>query len=71
VVLSDASLVQLMYEQRRHGLGRLLTVTAKGGSRASLAGRTVVITGGGRGIGAATAIALAEAGARVAVAARN
>jgi len=39
--------------------------------RDSLAGRTAVITGGGRGIGAATAIALAEAGARVAVAARN
>lgn len=36
-----------------------------------LAGRTAVITGGGRGIGAATAIALAEAGAQVAVAARN
>jgi NAD(P)-dependent dehydrogenase (short-subunit alcohol dehydrogenase family) len=49
----------------------VLTDTAKGGARASLVGRTAVITGGGRGIGAATAIALAEAGARVAVAARN
>jgi NAD(P)-dependent dehydrogenase (short-subunit alcohol dehydrogenase family) len=37
----------------------------------SLAGRSAVVTGGGRGIGAATAIALAEAGASVAVAARN
>jgi NAD(P)-dependent dehydrogenase (short-subunit alcohol dehydrogenase family) len=36
-----------------------------------LAGRAAVITGGGRGIGAATAIALAEAGATVAVAGRN
>jgi NAD(P)-dependent dehydrogenase (short-subunit alcohol dehydrogenase family) len=48
-----------------------LTATGNGKARASLAGRSVVITGGGRGIGAATAIALAEAGARVAVAARN
>ncbi|MDH3207164.1 MAG: SDR family oxidoreductase [Gemmatimonadota bacterium] len=48
-----------------------MTALANGDPRASLAGRTVVITGGGRGIGAATAIALAEAGARVAVAARN
>jgi NAD(P)-dependent dehydrogenase (short-subunit alcohol dehydrogenase family) len=37
----------------------------------SLIGRTAVVTGGGRGIGAATAIALAEAGASVAIAARN
>jgi NAD(P)-dependent dehydrogenase (short-subunit alcohol dehydrogenase family) len=52
-------------------MNRVLTETAGGGRKASLAGRTAVITGGGRGIGAATAIALAEAGARVAVAARN
>jgi NAD(P)-dependent dehydrogenase (short-subunit alcohol dehydrogenase family) len=37
----------------------------------SLDGYNAVITGGGRGIGAATAIALAEAGAKVSVAARN
>jgi NAD(P)-dependent dehydrogenase (short-subunit alcohol dehydrogenase family) len=37
----------------------------------SLIGRTAVVTGGGRGIGAATGIALAEAGAAVALAARN
>ncbi|MBM4185532.1 MAG: SDR family NAD(P)-dependent oxidoreductase [Gemmatimonadetes bacterium] len=37
----------------------------------SLIGRCAVVTGGGRGIGAATAIALAEAGAAVALASRN
>jgi len=37
----------------------------------SLVGYNAVITGGGRGIGAAAAIALAEAGAKVAVVARN
>jgi len=37
----------------------------------SLAGYNALVTGGGRGIGAATAIALAEAGAQVSVAARN
>ncbi len=36
-----------------------------------LTGKTAVITGGGRGVGAAAAYALAEAGATVAVAARN
>ncbi len=45
--------------------------TAKAGRAVSLVGRTAVVTGGGRGIGAATAIALAEAGASVALAARN
>jgi len=40
-----------------------------GGSR--LDGYNALVTGGGRGIGAATAIALARAGARVSVAARN
>ena len=48
-----------------------MTAAAKTEDRTRLAGRTAVITGGGRGIGAATAIALAEAGASVAVAARN
>ena len=37
----------------------------------SLAGRGAVVTGGGRGIGAAIASALAEAGAQVVVAART
>jgi NAD(P)-dependent dehydrogenase (short-subunit alcohol dehydrogenase family) len=45
------------------------TATARRG--VSLVGRSALITGGGRGIGAATAIALAEAGASVALAARN
>lgn len=36
-----------------------------------LAGYNAVVTGGGRGIGAAAAIALAEEGAKVSVAARN
>jgi 3-hydroxybutyrate dehydrogenase len=50
---------------------RVLTASAKSAARPSLVGRNVVVTGGGRGIGAATAIALAEAGAAVALAARN
>jgi NAD(P)-dependent dehydrogenase (short-subunit alcohol dehydrogenase family) len=37
----------------------------------ALAGRVAVVTGGGRGIGAATAVALAQAGASVAVVARS
>ncbi|MCX6358524.1 MAG: SDR family NAD(P)-dependent oxidoreductase, partial [Armatimonadetes bacterium] len=36
-----------------------------------LAGKTALVTGGGRGIGAATALTLAQAGADVAVAART
>ncbi len=38
---------------------------------AALAGRTAIVTGASSGIGAATAVALAEAGARVAVGARR
>ena len=37
----------------------------------SLAGKTVVVTGGGRGIGKAIALAMAECGARVVVTGRN
>jgi NAD(P)-dependent dehydrogenase (short-subunit alcohol dehydrogenase family) len=50
---------------------RALRATAVAGRTVSLTGRAAIITGGGRGIGAATAIALAEAGAAVALAARN
>jgi 7-alpha-hydroxysteroid dehydrogenase len=39
--------------------------------RFTLAGRSAVVTGAGRGIGAATAVALAEAGADVVLAART
>jgi 7-alpha-hydroxysteroid dehydrogenase len=39
--------------------------------RFSLAGQAAIVTGAGRGIGAATAVALAEAGADVVVAART
>jgi len=51
-------------------MDRVLTERAAD-ERPRLAGYTAVITGGGRGIGAATAIALAEAGAKVAVVGRN
>ncbi len=40
-------------------------------SRRSISGKVAVITGGGRGIGRATAILMAQAGARVAVVART
>jgi NAD(P)-dependent dehydrogenase (short-subunit alcohol dehydrogenase family) len=52
-------------------MNRVLSSTAVVRRPVGLAGRTAVVTGGGRGIGAATAIALAEAGASVALAARN
>lgn len=42
-------------------------MTARARSHRSLAGRTVAVTGGARGIGAATAAALSELGANVAV----
>jgi len=51
-------------------MDRALTESAAD-ARPRLAGHTAVITGGGRGIGAATAIALAEVGAKVAVVGRN
>jgi NAD(P)-dependent dehydrogenase (short-subunit alcohol dehydrogenase family) len=44
---------------------------AGGAARIALDGRVAVVTGGGRGIGAATARLLASAGARVIVAARS
>lgn len=44
---------------------------AKSAERFSLAGRRVLITGASRGIGRALAVGLAEAGAKVAVAART
>jgi 3-hydroxybutyrate dehydrogenase len=50
---------------------RVLTASTRTNARVSLIGRCAVVTGGGRGIGAATAIALAEAGASVALAGRN
>ncbi|MGE0158325.1 MAG: SDR family NAD(P)-dependent oxidoreductase [Gemmatimonadales bacterium] len=52
-------------------MNRALGAAAAAARSVSLVGRTAVVTGGGRGIGAATAIALAEAGASVALAARN
>ena len=40
-------------------------------SRSRLKGKVVIVTGGGRGIGKATALALAEEGAKVVVIART
>ena len=52
-------------------MDRVLTASTRTSARVSLIGRCAMVTGGGRGIGAATAIALAEAGASVALAGRN
>src|SRR6266540_3009777 len=41
------------------------------GTGGALAGRVAVVTGGGRGIGAAIALALGEAGAAVAISGRD
>jgi 3-oxoacyl-[acyl-carrier protein] reductase len=46
-------------------------VTDKASNRQTLDGRVAIVTGGSRGIGLAVSQALAEAGARVAVVARN
>src|SRR5262249_42738374 len=55
---------------RRHRLSRLLGTAARGGPM-NLTGKVALVTGASRGVGAATAVALAEAGCRVACAARS
>ncbi len=52
-------------------MNSVLAAASRAGARVSLIGRNAVVTGGGRGIGAATAIALSEAGASVGLASRN
>ena len=51
--------------------GAAATPAAQPGSYRDLAGRTAIVTGGSRGIGAATAARLAENGAAVAVIGRD
>jgi 3-oxoacyl-[acyl-carrier protein] reductase len=48
-----------------------MTAPARPGSYADLAGKTAIVTGGSRGIGAATAAALAASGAAVAIVGRD
>src|SRR4051794_38075974 len=51
--------------------GKTTSVLQEPGEPMSLNGKTAIITGGGRGIGRATALVLAAEGCRVAVAART
>ncbi|NWS64055.1 DHR13 reductase, partial [Chunga burmeisteri] len=65
--LLGAGLLLALYTLLRHGLRRAPPPPA----RPTLRGRTVIVTGGSGGIGAATALELAWCGARVVLAARS
>ncbi|KAM9257235.1 dehydrogenase/reductase SDR family member 13 [Cariama cristata] len=65
--LLGAGLLLALYTLLRHGLRRAPPPPA----RPTLRGRTVIVTGGSGGIGAATALELARCGARVVLAARS